>query len=224
MTMQAVALVTGASGNLGRVVCARLELAGMRVIGVERSRALLDGEVLAELDLSSSASTHALMKTVHARLGRLDAVVHTVGTFRASGPTSAWSDEDLRSLFDTNVLTTAHVLSAALGVMVPEKRGAIAVVASTAALVGGSMVAAYSASKAAQLRLVESAAAEVKNAGISIAAVLPGTMDTPQNRSAMPDADRSRWVTLDEVSDVIAFLLTPAGATLSGQALRVSRE
>jgi NAD(P)-dependent dehydrogenase (short-subunit alcohol dehydrogenase family) len=116
------------------------------------------------------------------------------------------------------------VLSAALAVMVPEKRGAIAVVASTAALSGNAMVAAYSASKAAQLRLVESAAAEVKSAGISVAAVLPGTMDTPQNRSAMPDADRSRWVTLDEVADVIAFLLGPAGATMTGQALRVSRE
>ena len=224
MTTQAVALVTGASGNLGRVVSARLELAGMRVVRVERTRALVESEVLAEVDLGSAASTQALMKSVHARYGRLDAVVHTVGTFRPSGAAGAWADDDLRFLFDTNVVTTAHVLSGALSVMLPEKRGAMAVVVSTAALAGQAMVAAYSASKAAQLRLVESAAAEVRNAGISIAAVLPGTMDTPQNRAAMPDADRARWVTLDEVADLIAFLLSPAGSALSGQALRVSRE
>jgi NAD(P)-dependent dehydrogenase (short-subunit alcohol dehydrogenase family) len=147
-----------------------------------------------------------------------------VGTFAGSGSVTQWSDDDLRTLFDTNVLTSAHVLSGALAQMVPHKRGTVVLVASTAALSGGAMVAAYSASKAAQLRLVESAAAEVRNAGVTVVAVLPGTMDTPQNRSAMPDADRTRWVTLAEVADVIAFLLTPAGSTLSGQPLRVSRE
>src|SRR5688572_22847834 len=106
MTTQALALVTGASGNLGQAVCARLELSGMRVVRVERSRAVVDGEVLAEVDLGSTASTRAMMKSVHARFGRLDAVVHTVGTFRASGSATSWDNDDLRALFDTNVLTS----------------------------------------------------------------------------------------------------------------------
>lgn len=224
MSTEALALVTGASGNLGKAVCARLALQGMRVVRVEHARALVDEEELGEVDLASASVTRALMKTVFTRFGRLDAVVHTVGTFRASGSASDWQGDDMRALFETNVITSAHVISAALSVMVPQKRGAVVVVSSTAALSGGAHVAAYSASKAAQLRLVESAANEVRAAGVSVTAVLPGTMDTPQNRSAMPDADRTRWVTLDEVSDVIAFLLSPAAAPLSGQSLRVARE
>jgi NAD(P)-dependent dehydrogenase (short-subunit alcohol dehydrogenase family) len=223
MARQPVVLVTGASGNLGQAVCARLALVG-RVVRFERSRALVDGAELAPVDLGSASATRELMARVERELGGLDAVVHTVGTFRASGPVESWDSEALRFLFETNVVTSAHVLSAALAVMRPAGQGQVVMVASTAALRGGPGAAAYSASKAAELRLVESAAAELAGSRIGVTAVLPGTMDTPQNRASMPDADRSRWVTLEEVSEVIAFLASPAALTLSGQALRVARE
>jgi NAD(P)-dependent dehydrogenase (short-subunit alcohol dehydrogenase family) len=224
MAKQRVALVTGASGNLGQAVCARLQTAGQRVVRVERQRALVDGAELAKVDLGSAAATRELLKQVARELGGLDAVVHTVGTYRPSGPVESWDGEALRFLFDTNVVTSAHVLSAAAAVMRAAGRGQIVMVASTAALRGPAGAAAYGASKAAELRLVESAAAELAGSQVGVSAVLPGTMDTPQNRSAMPDADRSRWVTLEEVAGVIAFLASPEALTLSGQALRVARE
>jgi NAD(P)-dependent dehydrogenase (short-subunit alcohol dehydrogenase family) len=224
MTEQRVVLVTGAAGNLGEAVCARLSGAGQRVVRVERARATFEGKELASVDLGSGPATRELMAQVARQLGRLDAVVHTVGTFRPSGPVESWDGEALRALFDTNVVTSAHVLAGALSVLRPLGRGQVVLVASTAALHGSAGAAAYSASKAAQLRLVESAAAELAGTQIGISAVLPGTMDTPPNRAAMPDADRSRWVTLEEVSEVIAFLASPAGLVLSGQALKVARE
>jgi NAD(P)-dependent dehydrogenase (short-subunit alcohol dehydrogenase family) len=224
MAKQRVALVTGASGNLGQVVCARLQAAGQRVVRVERSRALVDGAELSKVELGSAQATRELMQRVAGELGGLDAVVHTVGTYRPSGPVESWDGEALRLLFETNVVTSANVLSSALSVMRPAGHGQVVMVASSAALRGAAGAAAYSASKAAELRLVESAAAELVGTRIGVSAVLPGTMDTPPNRAAMPDADRSRWVTLEEVADVIAFLATPAALALSGQALRVARE
>jgi NAD(P)-dependent dehydrogenase (short-subunit alcohol dehydrogenase family) len=235
MAKRRFALVTGASGNLGQAVCTHLQAAGQislarpfarfdRVVRLERTRALLDGAEIGQVDLGSAAATRELFQRLARELGGLDAVVHTVGTFRPSGPVESWDGEALRFLFETNVVTSANVLSAALSVMKPAGRGQVVMVASTGALRGSAGVAAYAASKAAELRLVESAAAELAGTQVGVSAVLPGTMDTPPNRAAMPDADRSRWVTLDEVADVIAFLASPSGLPMSGQAIRVARE
>jgi NAD(P)-dependent dehydrogenase (short-subunit alcohol dehydrogenase family) len=67
---------------------------------------------------------------------------------------------------------------------------------------------AYAASKAGVARLTEALAEELKDRGIAVNAVLPSILDTPANRTAMPDADASRWVAPDALSAVIAFLLS----------------
>ena len=78
---------------------------------------------------------------------------------------------------------------------------------------------AYGASKAAQLRMIESAAAELRGQGVTLNAVLPTTMDTPQNRAAMPTADRSSWLSLAAVAEVLVFLVSPAASAIHGQAI-----
>jgi NAD(P)-dependent dehydrogenase (short-subunit alcohol dehydrogenase family) len=105
--------------------------------------------------------------------------------------------------------------------MLARGSGAIVTVASRAALAGDAGVAAYAASKAAALRLTESLAAEVKAYGVRVNCVLPGTLDTPANRAAMPDADRRLWVELDAVADVILFLLSPLSRAIHGAAIPV---
>ena len=71
------------------------------------------------------------------------------------------------------------------------------------------------------LRLVEAFAAELKADGVRVNAVLPGTMDTPQNREAMPNVDPARWVRPDEVAETIAFLLDAASSGVTGAAIPV---
>jgi NAD(P)-dependent dehydrogenase (short-subunit alcohol dehydrogenase family) len=88
-------------------------------------------------------------------------------------------------------------------------------------LKGVANASAYSASKSAVIRLVESASAEVKKQGININCILPGTIDTPQNREAMPYAEFSRWVTPKSIADVIMFLASDAGRDIHGAAIPV---
>lgn len=218
-----LAVVTGATGNLGRAVIARLERMGTRVIAVERSQVRHAGESIAEIDLGQYPSAQAAFARMVDRFGRLDAVVHTVGTYRGGSPLLETPSEDFKALFETNVIATAHVLRAALSVMLPVRYGRIAVVGSTAALTGTAGQSAYAASKAAQLRLIESAAHEARDSGVAINVVLPTTMDTPENRAAMPKADRSRWLSLDAVAEVLAYLVSPAASAIHGEAIRLGQ-
>jgi NAD(P)-dependent dehydrogenase (short-subunit alcohol dehydrogenase family) len=80
---------------------------------------------------------------------------------------------------------------------------------------------AQSVSKSAVIRLTESLSAELKRSGITVNCVLPGTMDTPQNREAMPDAKMDRWVTPEAVADVIVFLASDAARAVTGAAIPV---
>jgi NAD(P)-dependent dehydrogenase (short-subunit alcohol dehydrogenase family) len=98
----------------------------------------------------------------------------------------------------------------------------VVTVASAAALRGGARASAYSVSKSAVVRLTESMSAELRESGINVNCVLPTTLDTPQNRAAMPDADASKWVRTEDLANVILFLASPAARAVHGASLPVS--
>jgi NAD(P)-dependent dehydrogenase (short-subunit alcohol dehydrogenase family) len=117
---------------------------------------------------------------------------------------------------------SAFVLSrAVVPAMLAQGSGRIIHTAARAAFKGGSRAAAYGASKSAVVRLVESLAAELRHEGINANCVLPGTIDTPQNRRDMPDADHSRWVAPEALADVFLFLASDASRAISGAAIPV---
>lgn len=213
------AIVTGASGNLGSAVVARLTASGYRVARVGRNVMHLAEDYDCEIDLSDRGSVTRAFSEATRRVGKLDALIHTVGIFRG-GPSVIEADAShYKELFDSNVTTTLHVLQAALPLMHSQREGSVAVVCSRDALHGARGESAYSASKAAQLRIVESAAEEARSFDVRVNALLPSTMDTPQNRASMPDADRSSWLQVDDVAAVLCYLVSPAAAAIRGQAL-----
>jgi NAD(P)-dependent dehydrogenase (short-subunit alcohol dehydrogenase family) len=226
-----VALVTGASGALGSVVARRLLAAGARLVlpdrHPEKLRGLFSevesGAVLAEAcDITDPESVAALVRAAEERFGRIDLLCNIAGGFRGGTPVHESDVATWDFLMDLNARSVFLVCRAVVPVLLKGGGGRIVNVASAAALAGGAGIAAYSASKAAVLRLTESLSAELKTQNIRANAVLPGTMDTAANREAMPDADTRRWVAPDAVADVILFLLSEAARAVHGAALPVN--
>jgi NAD(P)-dependent dehydrogenase (short-subunit alcohol dehydrogenase family) len=215
-------VVTGGTGFLGRAVVRRLLDRGARVAvpcrHADDGRAL-EREATAvfaiEADLARPESAAAFVDEAARRLGLLDGLVLAAGGWAGGVPFDHAPPGEWESMLRTNLDTAAHVCRAAL----PHLRklgGSVVAVGSRAAETGGAGMAAYAVSKAAVHALVRVLALENAPHGVRFNAVLPGTIDTPANRRAMPDADRSRWTSPDAVSGVIAFLLSSESAPTTG--------
>ena len=224
-----VAIITGAVGNLGTAVANAFGAAGAQTVLVDRSQDRLTqafGEdanryLLGGVDLTLEESVQALVASALERFGRVDALINTVGGFRGG---KAVHEEDLANwdmMMTVNLRTVVLTCRAVIPAMLNRESGAIVNVSAGAALSGPAGLAAYSASKAAVLRLTESLSNEVKAHGVRVNAILPGTIDTPQNREAMPTADPSTWVKPEEIADVILFLASDAAWAVTGASLPV---
>jgi NAD(P)-dependent dehydrogenase (short-subunit alcohol dehydrogenase family) len=227
-----VALITGAAGNLGRATAQAFIDAGARVVLSDRAPARLRelypalrdsaDHMLAEgIDAAEPAAAAGLVDEVAVRFGRIDALVNTVGTYRGGKPVDEEELDTWDLLFEVNLRTTLVMCRAVIPVMREGGGGRIVNVAARSALAAGANSVAYSASKSAVLRLTEGLAKELKAAQIGVNCVLPGTLDTPENRKAMPDADKSGWVAPEDVAAVIAFLAGDEARAVSGAALPI---
>lgn len=229
--MTDTALITGAAGNLGRALAWALAQRGWRLALLDRDAGALEalaatlpgqGHVLlAGVDLTDADACSAAVVEAMARLGGISAVAHTVGGFTA-GELAEDGLAAMEPMLRLNLLSTANILSAAVRAMRPAQRGSLLAIGAMAALRAPAGLAAYSASKAGVLRLVEALAEEVKADGLRVNAILPGTIDTPQNRASMPEADHSRWVTPSEIAEVGAFLLSSAASGVTGALVPVT--
>ena len=227
-----VVIITGAVGNLGLATAHIFQAAGDKTVLVDRSQDRLRdafGSVAASpnhllaggVDLSEPASLDKLVVSTLERFGRIDALVNTVGAWRGGKPLH---EEDLANwdfLFNVNVRTTLLSCRAVIPQMLKQSGGKIVNVASRDGLAGSAGYAAYSASKSAVLRLTEALAEELKASNINVNCIMPGTIDTPQNRAANPNADFTKWVELAAIADVIEFLASNASRPINGAAVPV---
>jgi len=220
-----VVLVTGANGGLGSYVTQAFLDAGAIVVGVSRKIQQSDFNSPAftalPAEISTAAGAKIMVESVVARFGRLDVVAHTVGGF-AGGPSIAETDDaTFQRMFDVNLNSTFFLLRAVLPAMRKTGNGRIIAIGSRAALEPGAGVGAYSASKAAMVSLIRTVALENKDVGITANVILPGTMDTPANRKAMPNADVSKWVQPANVARLIIWLAEDAGKDVNGAAIPI---
>jgi NAD(P)-dependent dehydrogenase (short-subunit alcohol dehydrogenase family) len=220
-----VILVTGANGGLGRYVTQAFLDAGATVVGVSRKiqQSDFNGPAFTALsaEISTAAAATSMVESVVARFHRLDVVVHTVGGFAGGQSIAETDDATFQRMFEVNLNSTFYVLRAVLPAMRKTGKGRIIAIGSRAALEPGAGVGAYSASKAAMVSLIRTLAIENKDVGITANVILPGTMDTPANRKAMPDADVSKWVQPANVARLIVWLAGDAGKDVNGAAIPV---
>lgn len=226
-----VALVTGGAGYLGSAVTKRLLADGARVVACERSQERLDAlteELGAPKALSAIAcdvlvedEVRQMMARVHEEQGGPDALLNIVGGF-AGGATVAETElalwERMMALNLTSVLLCAKH---ALPLMLEAGFGRIVSVSSKAAEDLPAKRAAYAVSKAGVLSLTACMAKEVAGTGVACAAILPSIIDTLATREARPKADPARWVTPEQIADVIAWLIGEDAGAINGSVLRL---
>ncbi len=226
-----VAVVTGGTGAFGQSVVLRFLRDGAAVsvpwIVPEEWESLKsragDGAARlhgARVDGTDESAFSAFVADVLARSQRIDVLVNTVGGF-AGGDLASTRIAEWRRMLDLNLTSAVIGCRAVLPAMRAARRGRIVNIASRAVVppLGGFI--AYTVSKSAVIALTQALAQEERPHGITVNAVLPSTMDTPANRSAMPDADRSGWVTTEAVADVIAYLVSDAAGAVSGATVAV---
>ena len=228
---ESVVIVTGASGNLGLAVSQAFHQAGARLVLVDKSAERLarldpgplsNGHHLAQgIDVNDPASVREMGEEVVRRLGRIDVLVNTVGGYQAGTPVHETPLDVWDRMMSLNARTAFIVSQAVVPQMLRQGSGKIINIAARPGLVGAANAAAYSASKSAVIRVTESLAAELRESGINVNCIVPGTLDTPQNREAMPNAEIRRWVAPESLADVILFLASAAARDIHGASIPV---
>jgi NAD(P)-dependent dehydrogenase (short-subunit alcohol dehydrogenase family) len=220
-----IVLVTGANGGLGTHVTRAFLDAGARVIGTSRKIQQSDfaspNFTAIAAEISSREAAAKLVGQVVTQFEKIDVLAHTVGGFAGGQSVAETDDATFRQMFDLNLNATFHILRAVIPVMRKVGSGRIIAVGSRAALEPGAGMGAYSASKAAMVSLMRTVALENQDVGITANVVLPGTMDTPGNRKAMPNADFSKWVKPAAVASLITWLAGDAGKDINGAAIPI---
>jgi NAD(P)-dependent dehydrogenase (short-subunit alcohol dehydrogenase family) len=217
--MDRTAIITGGTGGLGAAVTAAFLDGGWRVVvpwvaerelqRVERR----DGLELIQADLFDEAAVASVASTAG---DGVRAVVNLVGGFAEHGRVHETPVDEFERQLRLNLRPTYLVTAAALPAMLAAGEGAIVCVSSRAALRPFSGAAGYAVAKRAVLGLVDVLDAEYRQDGIRVNAVLPSVIDTPANRSAMPDADFDKWVRAEEIASVVRFLCSPDASPVGG--------
>ncbi len=221
-----VIAITGGFGILGEAAVRRAKKQGWIVVAIDRAdapRETFPGGVdqRGGMDLTDAEATADLFNAVVGKHGRLDALLNIAGGFRwetlEDGMIGSWD-----FLYDINVKTAVTACKMALPYLKAAPAGRIVNVGAAGAVKAGMGMGAYAASKAGVMRLTEALAEELKSTNVTVNAVLPSIIDTPQNRQDMPDTDPEIWVKPDDLASVMLFLASDEARAITGALLPVT--
>lgn len=228
---EAVVVVTGAGGNLGRAVAqafaahgAHLALLDRNADGIEETIQSCQGHNSAwpfPTDLIDPTAVAGTFEAIRKTFGHVDVLANIAGGFTMGPLIQETRDKDWDFMMDLNARTVFNTCRSAIPIMLKHGRGRVINVSARAAEQGKGKMGPYCASKAAVLTLTESLAAENKFTNVNVNCILPGTIDTPQNQTDMPDADFSHWVPPAALADVVLFLASDASRCVTGAAIPV---
>jgi len=224
------AVVTGAAGNLGRAVVRAFANRGANVVLADRRVDRLidrygpanDRMLYVAGNLGETADAAGIAQRARERFGGIDVLCNVAGAFRMGERVHETTDATWDLLFDANVRSLRNMVRAVVPVMLDGGGGRIVNVGAYSARTGVASMGAYTAAKTVVLRLTEAMAAELRAHNINVNCVLPATLDTPENRAAMPDADPAQFVALADLAEAIVFLASPAARAIHGAALPVT--
>ena len=228
-------VVTGGTGALGRAVITALRAGGAvchvpNLVAAELADFPHAGDPGVHVADNVDVADEAAVRHFYQSLPPLWASIHLAGGF-AMAPIGETAAADFTAQFRMNALSCFLCSAAAIAAFrkrqAPGPGGArggrIVNVAARPALeprLGAGMVA-YTASKSAVAALTQALAQETVEEEIWINAVAPSILDTPANRTAMPDADHRRWVAPAAIAEIIAFLASPENRVTRGAVIPI---
>ncbi|MCU1228571.1 MAG: family oxidoreductase [Acidobacteria bacterium] len=224
-----VAIVTGASSGIGRATAELLAARGARVVVFSRNAAALaelvrghEASMLAVAgDVADADAIERLFAETESRFGNCELLVNNAGMIDPK-PLIDVTPEEWDRMFAVNVRGTYLASRRALPSMIVSGRGAIVNVASISGVAGPEKFpgfVSYCASKAAVIELTEALAVEVKQHGVRVNCISPGSVDTKMWANASGGAPAS--MTPHEIAESILFLASNASRPMNGQNLNV---
>ncbi len=226
--MNQVIIVTGASGHMGLAVVRQLLSSGHTVVGTVSPRKHSQPSVTHNryeeftLDVTDVKATAAFVEHVEHQYQRIDGAALLVGGF-AMGNLTETSLQDVQKMLKLNFESAFIMSQAVYPRMHRQGGGHMVLVGAKPALepAAGASAVAYALSKSLLFRLAEYINETGKAALIKASVMVPGILDTPPNREAMPQANFSDWVTPEEVAAYIDFLFSDKSKTLKGTVFKI---
>jgi len=209
--LKKTAIITGAAGNLGKAVVTKFIDEDYTVIGTVHKKSAANDSVNqpfeeVAIDLLNEASCQNFVQDVVEKQGKIDVAVLTAGGF-TMGNVESTTTQDIYKQYQLNFETTYNVARFIFIKMMQQNSGRIFLIGSRQGLEAskGKGAIAYTLSKSLIFRLAEILNAEAKGKDVVTAVIVPSTIDTPENRKSMPEADFSNWVKPSEIADTIFF-------------------
>lgn len=245
-----VAIVTGATGNIGPAIGRQLCADGFQVVLTGRREDALSSlrkemaqrydpaPMALPADLTQRTQVVAAVDKILAEFGRIDVVVNNAGGWAGSyiGPFLEKTEDQLRAELDNNLWSTVLVCHAVLPIMVRQRYGRIINVSSIAGQNGSPGHALYAAAKAGQIGLSKVLSVELGQFGITINSVAPGVVVTPQLREGLAEGSprrpsllakidatpTRRFAEAEDIARSVSFLASEGASDITGQTLSVS--
>src|SRR6188474_1585662 len=222
------AIVTGASGNMGQAVIKKFIDEGFKVIGtvipndpvpMDFPKDKLDKVVV---DLMNEDDSAKFINNIVSKYGSVDAAVLTVGGF-AMGSVAETKTSDIAKQYKLNFETAYNAARPIFVQMLKQNSGRIFIIGSKPGLsaMNGRGMVAYGLAKSLIFRLAELMNDEGKHHNVVTSVIVPSTIDTPQNRKSMPDADPNNWVKAEEIANTIFYYCSDASRSLREPVIKI---
>ena len=222
------AIITGASGNLGQAAVKKFLAEGYRVVSTIMPN---DPVVLgirgkdfetAIVDLMDEKAAGQFVEFAAIKHGTIDAAILTVGGF-VMGKISETKTADIEKQYKLNFETAYNIARPVFVQMLQQGSGRIFLIGSRpgADMKNSKGMVAYGLGKSLIFRLAELMNEEAKGTNVVVSVVVPSTIDTPQNRAAMPTADFRKWVTPHAIANIIYFYCSKDGSALREPVIKI---